>query len=138
MPRIEHIIGQGPELTESQSRVLEVLEKHPTHLFRLYGDDMREIQRWITAPEDDEPPLEWDKSLSYSLDTIRWALKTLHGRKKIRSIVKHKESYYGSHEAVKRAEGYCGITETIIHVHDYGSERRLAMSQNVMSTSVSG
>ncbi len=113
--KIEHIIGEGPELADSQRRVLEVLEKHPDHLFRLYKDDLVAIQRWMNNPASQPVPTKMNNSddfrspklivwdTIYELGTIRWAIHTLYHRGKIGSIVLNRRTYYGSHEAVKRA-----------------------------------
>lgn len=113
--KIEHIIGEGPELADSQRRVLEVMEKHPDHLFRLYKDDLEAIQQWMNNPDASQPLAEtihnpddfrsqirvWNAI--YELGTIRWAIHTLYHRGKIGSIELNRRTYYGSHEAVKRA-----------------------------------
>ena len=40
MPRIDEIVGEGPQLAQSQKEVLELLEKHPDYLFRMHNDDL--------------------------------------------------------------------------------------------------
>ena len=40
MPRINEIVGEGPQLAQSQKEVLELLEKHPDYLFRMHNDDL--------------------------------------------------------------------------------------------------
>ena len=101
MAKIEHIVGEGPELAESQRRVLEVMEKHPDHLFRMQTDDLAELQAWVDKPDAPEPPRIYREL--FTLGTIRWAMSTLHNRRKIGSVVLHRRTYYGSFEAIERA-----------------------------------
>lgn len=90
MPKIEHIIGQGPELSESQRRVLGLLEKHPDHLFRMNSDDLMEIKAWLTSPDQNVPPIVYIDATTYTIGTIKWAISTLHARGKIGSIELHR------------------------------------------------
>ena len=102
VPKIEHIIGEGPELAESQKKVLDVLEKHPDYLFRMYDEDLQQLRAWAQAPDSPEPPRVYRDIDAYSINTIKWALTTLHARGKIGSIVLHRRTYYGSKEAIER------------------------------------
>lgn len=104
MPRIEHVVGEGPEMAQSQNLVLELLEKHPTHIFRMHGDDLHEILRWLSEPDAVEPPELWADTSGYSTGTIRWVLSTLHARGKIGSVKINRRTYYGSHAAISKAE----------------------------------
>ena len=111
MPKIEHIIGEGPELAESQRLVLEVLEKHPDYLFGMNLDDLGDLLAWLTTPESAEPPKMYRGALSYSMGTMKWAISTLHARRKIGSIKLHRKTYYGSHEAIRKASELESIQE---------------------------
>ena len=104
MPKIAHVIGEGPELSRSQVQVLEMLEQHPDHIFRMHNDDLHEIQAWLTKPDSDEPPEVGLMGVTIpALGTIRWSLSTLHARGKVGSIKLHRRTYYGSHDAIERA-----------------------------------
>ena len=102
MPKIEHVLGDGPELAESQRRVLELLDSHPDFIFRMA--DISDIQSWLSDPKAPEPPQAYYEYKTYKLGTIKWALSTLHARAKIGSDKFHRRTYYGSHEAIKRAQ----------------------------------
>ena len=108
MPKIAHIIGEGPELAESQRRVLDLLQSHPDHLFRMHNDDLQDIKAWLTKPDAPEPPkgllMHRFGERDYSVGTIRWALSTLRSRGKIDSIKIHRRTYYGSHDAIRSAQ----------------------------------
>lgn len=101
MTKINHIIGQGPELAESQKRVLEVMQKHCDHLFRMHNDDLQSLQAWMTKPNAPEPPTMY--RVHHSLGTIRWAISTLYHRGKIGKIELDRRTYYGGHEAIQKA-----------------------------------
>jgi hypothetical protein len=101
MTKIEHIVGTGPELAESQQRVLAVLEKHSDHVFRMYGDDLTDLSMWATDPDLPSSPTVVKNTHLYSVNTIRWALHTLHERGKIASIVHGRTRYYGSWAAIE-------------------------------------
>ena len=127
MPRIEEIIGEGPELSKSQAAVLSILEKHPGHLFR--NDDLTEIQLWLVEPDAEELSAVSSRNSSiYSLKTIRWALSTLQARGRIGSIKIHRHTYYGSDEAIKKAAAADGqdppITKVTVVFPDGTKETR--------------
>jgi len=103
MPKIEHIIGEGPELARSQQLVLEVMEKHPDHLFRLVTEDIAELQAWMSNPDAERPPKVYRSDGIYAQGTIRWAISTLFHRGKIGRIDLYRRSYYGSNGAIRKS-----------------------------------
>jgi hypothetical protein len=105
MPRIDHILGEGNQLAKSQMDVLALLELHPDHVFQMHPVDLFEIQLWLIDPSANEPPSGFalDTRLGYTIGTLRWDLSTLYARGKIGSIKLHRRTYYGSHEAIRRA-----------------------------------
>jgi len=113
MPRIDHILGEGSELAKSQVDVLALLERHPDYVFQMQPADLFEIQLWLIDPSTDEPPSGFalDTRLGYTIGTLRWALSTLHARGKISSIKLYRRTYYGSHDAIKRATRMAPKTE---------------------------
>ncbi|GEM_PF-2342620 len=107
MPKIEHIIGNGPELAVSQKMVLKVLEDHPDQLFRMCNEDIKQIQILMSNPEgikNSNPVFTYKADGEYSKGTVKWALSTLLERGKIGSIELHRRKYYGSHDAIKYAQ----------------------------------
>ncbi len=102
MPKVEPIVGEGPELAESQRQVLEVLEKHPDYLFGMNSEDLGDLLAWLGTPETAEPPKMYPSGV-YTIGTMKWAISTLHARRKIGSIKLHRKTYYGSHEAIRKA-----------------------------------
>ena len=75
MPKIQEIIGDGPELANSQRAVLELLDKHPDYLFRMHPDDLNDLQRWLLKPDSDEVPpnpIPIREGEGYSVSTVRW------------------------------------------------------------------
>jgi hypothetical protein len=105
MTKIEQILGEGPALAESQKCVLEVMEKHSDHLWRMHDDDLVQLQAWATEPNLPEPPkgVSTASLYYYSLGTLRWAISTLFHRGKIGSIEIDRRNYYGSHKAIEVA-----------------------------------
>ena len=104
MPKISHVIGEGPELSRSQAQVLDLLEKHPDYIFRMQNDDLQELQSWVSSPDAEEPPFPAITGpTTPALGTIRWAISTLHSRDKIGSIKLNRRTYYGSHNAIEAA-----------------------------------
>ena len=85
-------------MSESQVKVLGLLEKNPDYLFRRHKDDFAEVQQLLKEPDSAEPA-----GSGISPSAIEWAIKTLHYRKKIDLIRTAGATYYGSYEAVKKA-----------------------------------
>ena len=88
MPKIEHIIGEGPELAESQRRLLELLEKHPGYVFRMQTDDLGDIRAWLAEPDVDAPPTSFhDSPHSAVFETQPESIRALKSSSPVRSSI---------------------------------------------------
>ena len=104
MPKVEEIIGEGPEPAKCSADVLTLLEKHPGYLFQMQNDDIEGLLRWLTSPDADEPPgVSPEMAVAYSVETIEWALSTLYAGRKIGRYEYVGRTYYGSHKAIEKA-----------------------------------
>ncbi len=109
MPKIDDIIGDGHDLEDwDTARVLSFLQKHPDHVFSMCKEDLDEIHRWLKKPDLEEPPPDRKTTHLFefplSCDRIKRALSTLHERRKIGSVERHRRTFYGSHEAIGRVQ----------------------------------
>lgn len=102
-PRIDHIIGEGSQLAESQRKILEVMQKNTDYLWRMAEEDLYELQSAIYNPEKAPAGGGLVPNSAIQLGTIRWAISTLHNRGFISKVSLNRRMYYGSHEAVKNA-----------------------------------
>ena len=103
MPKIEDILGDGGKFSDTQLRVLEILDSHPGYLFRTAPEDLSQIRMWAGDPQAPEPPKGSPALSPLHIKGIKSSLKVLRKEGKIACIEVHHERYYGSHEAVQRA-----------------------------------
>lgn len=102
MVKIDYILSRRDEYDDIQRRVLDVLEKHPEELFMMTTDDLKRLQAWLSKPSAPKPPRVFRRYCT--IDTLKWVLKTLESRGKIRSIELNGRRYYGCFEAIERAK----------------------------------
>ncbi|MDO8473751.1 MAG: hypothetical protein Q7T05_08045 [Dehalococcoidia bacterium] len=102
MVKIEQVVVGGPSIVEAQGRLLHLLGKHPDHVFCLSNSDIVDIRAWLTDPDGDEPPPAYDEASTYSVNSIRRALRILRADRKVSSIELNERVYFGTSAAVRR------------------------------------
>lgn len=105
MAKIEQVVVGGPAIVEAQTRVLQLLYRHPDHVFCLNNSDVIDLRAWLADPEGDEPPPAYNESTTFSVTLIRRSLRILRATGKIASVELNERTYYGTPDAIRQING---------------------------------
>jgi hypothetical protein len=129
MPHMDFVIKLG-DLNKSQRAILEVVERHSDNMWSTSASDLKELASWAAEPSSREAPLGAKQSEddlfneetpgevvvkrgrfhsghimpTYSLKTVKTALRGLSDENKIWCFKLYDRTYYASHESKRRVK----------------------------------
>ncbi len=116
MPHIDYAIKLG-DLTGAQRRIFQVIERHDDWAWSMSMKDLSDLARWSIVPAESSPPpvvsdglhptvsrKKLERKHGPTVNTVRKALKKLHGTKKIWCFELRGTKYYASFGSRKSFE----------------------------------